>query len=99
MRFLGKQISKLFALLLCATAASPSVALDSPLEKFITQVPAAEIVPGADHYGPVQDKPPVAKVFAGERLLGYAFVNADWVNSTGYSGQPIEILEGLSARA
>ncbi|MGD0639181.1 MAG: 4Fe-4S binding protein [Roseiarcus sp.] len=36
------------------------------------------------------------KVFAGERLVGYAFVNADWVNSTGYSGQPIQILVGLA---
>ena len=96
MRFLGKQFNTFFGLLLCATATSPSFALDSQLEKYIAQVPAAEIVPGADHYGPVQDKPPLTKVFAGERLLGYAFVNADWVNSTGYSGQPIEILEGLS---
>jgi NosR/NirI family nitrous oxide reductase transcriptional regulator len=38
----------------------------------------------------------VIKVFAGERLVGYAFVNADWVNSTGYSGQPIQILVGLA---
>ena len=44
-----------------------------------------------------QGSPPVAKVFAGERLVGYAFVNADWVNSTGYSGQPIQILVGLTA--
>ena len=29
--------------------------------------------------------------------LGYAFVNADWVNSIGYSGQPIQILVGLAA--
>ncbi len=38
-----------------------------------------------------------AKVFAGDKLVGYAFVNADWVNSTGYSGQPIQILVGLTA--
>ena len=31
------------------------------------------------------------------KLVGYAFVNADWVNSTGYSGQPIQILVGLTA--
>jgi hypothetical protein len=35
-------------------------------------------------------------VLAGERTVGYAFVNSDWVNSTGYSGKPIEILVGLS---
>lgn len=37
------------------------------------------------------------KLYAGEKLAGYAFVNADWVNSTGYSGQPIQILTGLTA--
>ncbi|MDR3530057.1 MAG: 4Fe-4S binding protein [Rhodopila sp.] len=37
------------------------------------------------------------KAFAGTRLVGYAFVNADWVNSTGYSGQPIQVLVGLTA--
>ena len=56
----------------------------------------AELIPGADHYGPPQGNPPVAKVFAGQKLVGYAFVNADWVNSTGYSGQPIQILVGLT---
>ena len=55
----------------------------------------AEIVPGADRFGAPEGTPPVAAAFAGDRLLGYAFVNADWVNSTGYSGRPIEILAGL----
>ena len=41
--------------------------------------------------------PPVAAVSAGDRTGGYAFVNADWVNSIGYSGQPIQILVGLAA--
>ncbi|MDR3461004.1 MAG: 4Fe-4S binding protein [Beijerinckiaceae bacterium] len=66
------------------------------MPEFIGLMPAGELVPGADHYGSPQGSPPVAKVFAGERLAGYAFVNADWVNSTGYSGQPIQILVGLT---
>ena len=83
--------------LLCLAAASaPCDAAESRLAEFVGKVPAAELVPGADHYGPVQGSPPVAKVFAGDRLIGYAFVNADWVNSTGYSGEPIQILVGLS---
>jgi NosR/NirI family transcriptional regulator, nitrous oxide reductase regulator len=93
-------IARLFGAILGAllwlTAAVPCFALDSQLQKFIAQVPAADVMPGADHYGPVQGSPPVAKIFAGDKLLGYAFVNADWVNSTGYSGQPIQILEGLT---
>ena len=84
------------SLLYLAAGGGPCFAGDSRLTEFIAQAPAAELVPGADHYGPPQGAPPVAKVFAGERLAGYAFVNADWVNSTGYSGQPIEILVGLT---
>ena len=83
--------------MLCAAAVNaPCDAADSRLTEFIGQIPAAELVPGADHYGPPQGNPPVVKAFAGERLAGYAFVNADWINSTGYSGQPIQILVGLT---
>jgi NosR/NirI family nitrous oxide reductase transcriptional regulator len=74
----------------------PCRAADSRLTEFAGQVPVGELVPNADHYGPAQGSPPVMKVFAGARLAGYAFVNADWVNSTGYSGQPIQILVGLT---
>lgn len=66
------------------------------LSAFLTAVRPAEIVPGADRFGPIERAPPVAPAFAGDRLVGYAFVNADWMNATGYSGRPIEILIGLS---
>ena len=87
-----------FALLLLCLAAmnAPCFAAGSRLTEFVAQVPAAELIPGADHYGPVEGSPPVMKVFAGQRLAGYAFVNADWVNSTGYSGEPIQIVVGLA---
>jgi NosR/NirI family nitrous oxide reductase transcriptional regulator len=88
------------ALILCfatVLSSAPSLAADSRLAEFVAQVPVAELVPGSDRYGPSQGTPPIVKVYAGTRLSGYAFVNADWVNSTGYSGQPIQILVGLSA--
>jgi NosR/NirI family nitrous oxide reductase transcriptional regulator len=78
-------------------ASASSHAADSRLAEFVAQVPPGELVPAADRYGPSEGSPPVVKVFAGDRLVGYAFVNADWVNSTGYSGQPIQILVALSA--
>jgi len=83
-------------LLFLATANARCYAAASRLSEFAGQMQAADLIPGADHYGPVQGVPPVMKVFAGERLVGYAFVNADWVNSTGYSGEPIQILVGLT---
>ncbi len=83
--------------LLCFSAtSSPCLALESQLSDFLAKVPASELVPGSDHYGPIEGAPPVVKAFAGQKLVGYAFVNADWVNSTGYSGQPIQILVGLT---
>ncbi len=96
MRLGVKQLVGILALLCWALVAGPTFASESHLANYLTQVPAGELAPGADHYGPVESKPEVVKIFAADKLLGYAFVNADWVNSTGYSGQPIEILEGLS---
>lgn len=76
--------------LLCFSATSSHCfALESQLPVFLAKVPASELIPSSDHYGPLEGNPPVAKAFAGQKLVGYAFVNADWVNSTGYSGQPI----------
>lgn len=84
----------LWAALVLCLAARPAGA-QSRLAEFLAGVPVAEIVPGADRFGPPEGQPPVAPVLAGSRLLGYAYVNADWVNSTGYSGRPIQILVGL----
>ncbi len=81
------------AILIGGTAAAVA---QSRLAEFLAKVPPAELFPGADHYDAPQGTPPVATVRAGERVLGYAFVNADWVDSTGYSGKPIQILIGLS---
>jgi NosR/NirI family nitrous oxide reductase transcriptional regulator len=95
-RSLFKLGAMFVAALLLAVAAGRSFALESRLTEFIGQVAAADLVPGADRYGPSQGSPPLAKLYAGDRVVGYAFVNADWVNSTGYSGQPIQILVGLT---
>lgn len=77
-------------------AAGSALAAESRLAEFLAQAPAAEIVPGAGRYGPPEGSPPLARAYAGDKVVGYAFVNADWVNSTGYSGQPIQILVGLT---
>jgi NosR/NirI family nitrous oxide reductase transcriptional regulator len=72
----------------------------SRLAEFLAQVSPQDLMPGADRFGPVEGQaegqPPAVQVMAGSRLLGYAYVNADWVNSTGYSGRPIQILVGLA---
>src|SRR6516225_7391063 len=82
-------------ILLGSLAASAPAAAQSRLAEFLARVPPGELVPGADAYQAPAGAPPVAAVRAGGRTVGYAFVNADWVDSTGYSGKPIEILVGL----
>lgn len=79
----------LVVLLIFLVEASCPAAAQSRLSEFLRDVPPADLVPGADHYGPPQGNPPVAPVLSGDRVAGYTFVNADWVNSTGYSGKPI----------
>ena len=93
-----RQVGWLPMLLLVLAVLAPQLALAqgaSRLAEFLAAVQPADIVPGADRFGPPEGTPPVAPAFAGDRLLGYAFVNADWVNSTGYSGRPIDVLVGL----
>ena len=68
----------------------------SRLQEFLAKISPGDLVPGADKFAAPVGNPPVAAVLAGEHTVGYAFVNSDWVNSTGYSGKPIEILVGLS---
>lgn len=82
----------LLLLLVAPVQAAPA---SSRIAEFLAKVQPAALVPGADHFGPVQGQPPLVAAMAGSRLLGYVFVNADWTNATGYSGQPIEILIGM----
>ena len=96
MEHIAKISAFVLSLLVLIAMGEPCFALESRLAEFIGQVPAGELIPAADHYGPPRGSPPVVKAFAGQKVVGYAFVNADWVNSTGYSGQPIQILVGLT---
>lgn len=56
---------------------------------------ARELFPQATHFGPLEGDPPVAAVYEGERLVGYAFLTRDILPIPGYSGKPINNLVGL----
>ncbi|MBN9547705.1 MAG: FMN-binding protein, partial [Alphaproteobacteria bacterium] len=45
--------------------------------------------------GQVEGSPPAAKLLKDGQLVGYAFVTGDVVDSTGYSGKPINIVVGI----
>ncbi len=65
------------------------------LERFLAEVPAGEILPGGERYGEIEGPPMVAPVYAGEKRLGYVFLNSDIVDASGYSSKPISILIGI----
>ncbi len=91
---------RFLVLLLLALAVSwPAAAAPAGrLADFLPRVQPAELIPGADRFGPIEGAPPAVGVFRGDQLLGYAFLNADIVNATGYSGKPIDILVGLDTK-
>jgi NosR/NirI family nitrous oxide reductase transcriptional regulator len=64
-------------------------------DTFADRVAPGDLVPGADRFGPTRQSPPVAEVFKGGQRVGYAYLNSQFVNATGYSSKPIHILVGL----
>ncbi|MCF6226540.1 MAG: NosR/NirI family protein [Xanthomonadales bacterium] len=64
-------------------------ATEFELTRFTDSMTAATIFPGAERYGRVLGGPPVIEILGNGKLLGYVFLNTDFVNSTGYSGKPI----------
>jgi NosR/NirI family nitrous oxide reductase transcriptional regulator len=68
---------------------------ESRLPEFLEKLKPSEIFPGADRFGQVNGKLPAAPAFAGDRLLGYVYLNSEIVNATGYSGKPIIIVVAL----
>src|SRR5687767_2258373 len=80
----------------CMLAVPSSAQQGANLANFLGAVEPAQIFPEADRLGPQQGSPPMAPAYQGDRLLGYAFLNSDFVNAVGYSGKPIHIVVGLA---
>ena len=51
--------------------------------------------PQADRFGELEGEPPVAPVYRGKALLGYAYLTTDVVRIPAYSGKPINTLVGF----
>ena len=66
------------------------------LEEFLPRVQVGKLIPGADRFGPVVSTPAaVAPAYSGDKLLGYAYLTSQYVNTNGYSSKPIHIVVGL----
>src|SRR5690606_17681044 len=59
------------------------------------KIPPAELIEGADRYGPAEGAPAIVPVRKGDELLGYAYLTSDFVSSVGYSGKPIRTIVGI----
>ncbi|KXF76090.1 4Fe-4S binding protein [Paramesorhizobium deserti] len=93
-------IKRSLLLLLIVTGLAALVALDSAraagrLSDYIGRVAPGELIPGADRFGEIEGEPPLAPIYKGGELAGYAYLNSDFTSSVGYSGKPIHILVGL----
>ncbi len=69
---------------------------DDRISEYLAKATVAELVPGADHFGAPEGKPALVAAYAGTRAIGSVWLNSDWVDATGYSGKPINILIGMT---
>lgn len=89
-------IPALLMIMMLALACIPAQAQEARLESFLPALDPGRIVPGADRFGPVTTSPAiVAPAYRGSELVGYAFLNSQYVNTDGYSSKPIHIVVGL----
>ncbi len=87
-------------LVLNAVFSSTFAQAQSPyLQRFLAEVPASELVDGADSYGAILANAPVAPIMRGGENLGYAFITSDFVSTTGYSGKPIHVMVAIDTEA
>jgi len=82
------------------TSVTAGLAQSPYLATYLTDVPAATLVEGADSYGAMRSDLPVAPVLRGGETIGWAFITSDFVGTTGYSGKPIHVMVavGLDAK-
>ena len=87
----GASLLLLVLVVVLAGEAHAAVKLTGALAEF----EPAELVPGADRFGPVEGAPSRAQALEGSSLRGYVFLNTDVAGAVGYSGKPIHLLIGL----
>ena len=84
----------LAAFLIAWVIALPAFAAGQ-LPVYLQKVQPQEVFEGADRFGEPAGEPPIAPVYRGADLVGYAYLNSDVTSSVGYSGKPIHIIVGI----
>jgi NosR/NirI family transcriptional regulator, nitrous oxide reductase regulator len=80
----------------CATFWSAAASAAGRLGDYLSKAEPSELVPGANRFGPLQGDPSIAPAYKDDQLLGYAYLNSEFANATGYSGKPIQLLVGIN---
>ncbi|MCZ4281406.1 4Fe-4S binding protein [Kiloniella laminariae] len=93
-------LSLLFVLTAPGLAESKSYAAPSGgnFARYSNEIIAEELFPGASSLEPVAATPPYAKIIADGEEVGFAYLNTDFVNATGYSGKPIHVMVGIDLK-
>ena len=68
------------------------------LSDYLGKAEPAELVAGANRFGPPQGDPAIAPAYKDDQLLGFVYLNSDFANATGYSGKPIQLLVGIDPK-
>ena len=68
------------------------------LSDYLAKAEPAELVAGANRFGPPQGDPAIVAAYKDDQLLGFVYLNSDFANATGYSGKPIQLLVGITSK-
>jgi NosR/NirI family nitrous oxide reductase transcriptional regulator len=68
------------------------------LSDYLGKAEPAELVAGANRFGPPQGDPAIVATYKDDQLLGFVYLNSDFANATGYSGKPIQLLVGITPK-
>jgi len=69
----------------------------STLEGYLGGLAASDLVAEAEAFGMPQGSPPLVPLLSGDEVVGYAFLTTDFVDTTGYSGKPIDVVAAIDA--
>lgn len=92
-------VFSLVALLFAGPSSSALAAQQPELARFLPDLKADELLPGASGFGTIRDDVPVAPILKNGETLGWAFLTSDLVGTTGYSGKPIHVVVAVTLDA
>ena len=89
-------LSLLLLLALLVQVCLPAVGLAAGnLDRLVPPADRQALLPAADRFEPSGEDPPLLRAYKGDELLGYVFLNSDFVGAVGYSGKPIHVAVAL----